>query len=312
MINAHVEVRHAITPEAKYVCASANYEVIQDTPALLEKYELQVDLADEVTYAAATIISMSRYFANDWAGIIDLLDGVLNENDAHPYWEGSSLGDLYSLRSYAHYKLGEIDQAIQDLQQATTLRPTNEEFLARLGSLYAMQGDYAAAIDAFDHALLEKPEWAEVRYERALAYTELQNFEFAIKDLELAIEQHYETACAYNQLGIVHKRQEQFLQALMDFDQATELNPELVYPYVNRAHLYADWTHNFEASVRELEQAVAQTGGDAEIFSWLGYYHERLGHTDEAIENYNQVLHAPDNDDYYDYALQHLEELSSN
>jgi tetratricopeptide (TPR) repeat protein len=72
--------------------------------------------------------------------------------------------------------------AIQALSQATALDPMNPALRLSLGGVYFAIGDYENAIDVFKLAVIAKPDWANSRYNLAVAYREKGETDKAIAE----------------------------------------------------------------------------------------------------------------------------------
>ena len=94
-------------------------------------------------------------------------------------WE--LLGNLY--RQIMAFAQGADQFAIQALGQAVALDPVNPLLRVSLGSTYFAIGDYENAIDTFKLAVIAKPDWANARYNLAVAYREKGDTDKAIAEM---------------------------------------------------------------------------------------------------------------------------------
>jgi tetratricopeptide (TPR) repeat protein len=102
---------------------------------------------------------------------------------------------IYFERSRLWMEAGEIDKAIQDLQEMIALSTTDNfrsynlvttSVYQRLGEAHASLGINEKALEAFSQALEMDPKNGEAQFLRAAAYFEMGNFEGAIADYLLS------------------------------------------------------------------------------------------------------------------------------
>ncbi len=93
----------------------------------------------------------------------------------------SLLASLY--RSVMAFAQGADQFAIQSYSQAIALDPLASDLRISLGGVYYALGDYENAIDAFKMAVLAKKDFANARYNLAIAYREKGEIEKAIAEM---------------------------------------------------------------------------------------------------------------------------------
>jgi tetratricopeptide (TPR) repeat protein len=91
------------------------------------------------------------------------------------------LASLY--RSVMAFAQGSDQFAIQSYNQAIALNPIDTNLRVSLGGVYFALGDYDNAIDALKLAVLTKPDFANARYNLAVAYREKGEINKAIAEM---------------------------------------------------------------------------------------------------------------------------------
>jgi tetratricopeptide (TPR) repeat protein len=111
----------------------------------------------------------------------------------------------------------------------------------RLATVYAAQGEDAAALDAYDTAIKLAPDVAAYYATRALLYIQLGRSGDAIADFEQAISLETGNHLHYGRLGQLYYAQAQYDEAIANLTTATGLNPQYApgFYYLGLAHLAA-------------------------------------------------------------------------
>jgi tetratricopeptide (TPR) repeat protein len=137
-----------------------------------------------------------------------------------------------------------------------TLKVTDNNSLIYLnrGFAHAKLGNYGQAIDDYSRAIEIKPYYIEAYNDRGLAYKALGNHRQAIDDYSRAIEINPVYADAYNNRGIVYSSLGNYGQAIEDYSRAIEINPGHVNAYKNRAMDYLKQGNNI-SGCRDAQKA---------------------------------------------------------
>lgn len=86
------------------------------------------------------------------------------------------------------YAKGADQFAVQALNQAIALDPTNPLLRIKLGGLYYSLGDYQSAIEVFKLAILAKPDFANAHYNLAIAYRDNKQIDKAKEQMNLVLQ----------------------------------------------------------------------------------------------------------------------------
>jgi tetratricopeptide (TPR) repeat protein len=103
-----------------------------------------------------------------------------------------------------------------------------------------LYGNPGYAITYYSHALDLDPDYVEALYQRALAYSRVENPDAALADLNRAVELAPDEATYLVARANLHKKAYHFDLALRDYDQAISLDPRYDAAYFNRANAYYD------------------------------------------------------------------------
>lgn len=145
------------------------------------------DWKDELTLFQKTVAS-----SPDNARARASLGGALYD---HERYEEALNEFRFAVRNNASYapgwsglartegKLGRLNQAIDDMQTAIELDPSNAAYYNSLGMLQFQTKDYFSAIGSFREVLLRRPRQVHARFNLALAFYQIGDFDNAVKEL---------------------------------------------------------------------------------------------------------------------------------
>lgn len=100
------------------------------------------------------------------------------------------------------------------------------------------QGRYGVALQYFDQALSQKPDFADAYYSRGNAKFELSDFSAAIQDYTHALSLRGDFAEAYYNRGNTYACLAQWSSAIHDYTATIALKPDFAPAYANRGWVY--------------------------------------------------------------------------
>jgi len=139
-------------------------------------------------------------------------------------------------RGEARCRQGDIEGAVKDYTEAIRLRPDYAAGFTNRGVVRYSNGDLEGAISDFTEAIRLKPEYgtfsnrAEARYRKG-------DVEGALKDYDEAIRLNPGEANIFSSRGVVRYSQQDVEGALEDYDEAIRLKPEFAEAFNNRGNL---------------------------------------------------------------------------
>jgi tetratricopeptide (TPR) repeat protein len=132
----------------------------------------------------------------------------------------------YVNRGLVHIEIGQMDKAIEDLDKAITLNPRSFEAYTNKGMAYGRAGLLDRAIEQFSKAIDLEPDTAIAYGNRGLAYFLIGQLDRALEDLNKAIELDEDYEQAYFDRGNLHLKLGNRELALSDFQKACEFGDE--------------------------------------------------------------------------------------
>ncbi len=252
-----------------------------------------------------------------------------------------------------------LDLAIADMDKSVKLGGTNKETFTYLGRAYSEKKDWQHSIESFEkgeptsadllrmaqmYAFLNQPQKADSIYsaiqakdptgrDAKFALNETGKAKFRSQDYDGAIAAFRRVIAldpsadeAYYYIGLAHKQNKRYPEALDSLRQAANLAPDkadrqfwlgILYAQLDSTALakerlsrsvaldstgsfagvafrqlgfYDLLAKNYEGAIRLLERAVALNDKDSQAWLWLGQGDQNAGRSAKAIEAYRRVL----------------------
>lgn len=176
----------------------------------------------------------------------------------------SSIAFAYVLRGFAFTQLGDLDEAVNDFSRAIELEPWQFDYYMFRGDAYFLDGEFTDALDDYDSAIFVNPWSSDSYFRRAEAQYELENddagdvddlisravssltlgdMDTAIGFLDEAIDIDDElpnVASAYYLRGSLHLQNGDTDEAVEDYTNALEINPEMHNALLGRGIIYRE------------------------------------------------------------------------
>ena len=165
-------------------------------------------------------------------------------------------GKVYFARAEVLHEVGRYRDAVEDFDETIRLERNNILAFFGRGTSYLALSDFIKAIDDFDQAILRDPDLALAYNNRGLARASLGQWEKALPDFDEAIRIDEKIAPAFNNRGLVLRELGLVDRAIEDLDNAIDLDPQLGMAYFNRALAYTIAGQDLAASL-DVESAVA-------------------------------------------------------
>lgn len=244
-------------------------------------------------------------------------------NTPHPVAEAYNIG----LRAYQR---GDWANAVTYLAQAASVTSNSPDVLFYLGEAYYGQGNNTAAMNTFNQAIAQAPDFAPGYYGRALAIlaSEPDETDAILKDLHTAVQKDPNFSEAYLGMAQVYLQVDQPADALDALDQAARLLPDsaLISLYRAEAYLALDDAQkalsyaqqarakdvtlleayrieglalqaekNEQAAIEPLSIYVLYKADDAEVWTALAQAYLASSHPDKAQQALNKALQLDHN-----------------
>lgn len=146
--------------------------------------------------------------------------------------------------------------------------------------------NYAKSIEQGE---LDKSDLFQAYYNRAMGYSEMRDYDSAIKDYTSAIKLKPEDTEAYNSRGVAYKDKGEYDKAIIDFDKVIELDPNNALAYFNRGNIY-DKKEEYDNAIADYNKAIKLNPDAANYYSNRGLAYDNNGEYDKAIADFNKAI----------------------
>ena len=309
LLNRAIELDHDYAP----AYASLTF-------AYYEKNRLNPDSqwAKEATQSAARALQLNNDLADSHlaAGISATLNG--KKDDAEREFRRAADLDPKSFRPHRWLGLlftgsGEKGEAEAELGRALVLNPNDWHTNMDLGLLYYKSARYAEAAKAWEASSKLSPDNFMVLKNLAAAYHMMDRYEDAASALQKSLEIK-PAAATYNNLGTLRFFQGRYEDAVPAFEKAVNMAANNYYYWGNLGDAYR-WAPGeksksnpaYENAIRLAREGLATHPQDFDVRANLALYLAKAGDKKAALEEIQQVDHAPKKEagDYFRSAVVH-------
>ena len=201
-------------------------------------------------------------------------------------------------RGFAHYQLGNADEALSDFREAVKLNPLEPGFLNNLSVLYMEIGDYDKAINNF-HSIRDKNTDISVLNNQGVIYynRNRQNGFYTSQSKEEEAFEHFERALKkepthpylLNNKGVLHFNLSQYQKAIEYFELAVNADNYYIDALYNRAITWMQLKKYAEAR-KDLDALLDINPKHVEAYRARSECHKRLNQFQLANRDYKKVL----------------------
>lgn len=202
-----------------------------------------------------------------------------------------SLNKMNEAVSLAH--AGQTVQAVEALERARALDPTNEQVSWNLAMVHLEQHKYDAARDALQQAIAASPNKGTFHEKLGAVLMQLKDWTGAKAALEKAIATDPTLFKAYYRLGRVEEQLENEQGALQRYTEAVQKGPRFLESYAALGRLYANLGYMDQAqTVLEagLQVAIPGTEEEATVHHLLGTVYLQQRKIPEATREFRNAL----------------------
>ncbi len=188
-----------------------------------------------------------------------------------------------------HHEAGRWGEAELIYRQVLAQFPDYSDALNLLGALACQTDHLDDAIELIQKAIAINPTQAGYYHNLGESYRRSGRWEGAIAAFQRAVELRSEHAETYNNLGIVLNEVGRVEEAIEVYRRALALKPDHHWAYVNLGNALSRLGRHEEA-VESFQRVLAFDANFAEAYNSLGVTLQALGRTVEAVAAYRRVI----------------------
>ncbi|MHC4744510.1 MAG: tetratricopeptide repeat protein [Planctomycetota bacterium] len=182
-----------------------------------------------------------------------------------------------------------FEEAISEYEIALQLNPNDLETLNSLAVDYTRTGQYDLAIDVFEQIEEINPEFEPSYCNRIITYTEMEQHDLAEQMFYLAQQVNPDCALCYYNIGNSLFVRGEYKKAVRCWLRTAELESE--HPQINYRIAQAYWCEGDHERAGEYFLAELRTNpGDVEVILDYGLFLLELGQIESAKEKFNRIL----------------------
>ena len=208
--------------------------------------------------------------------------------------EQNSASDPRVILALVHLGMGNIESAVDELQDAIRTNPNNQRLFETLREICLHEKRFDLAQNAFQNLIKDFPENSHIRTGLAWTYNKLEEYESALELLEDVIAQsdsldtnvhHF----ALVQLGKIYLRQERFEQSVAVLDDALELigDDVLILLLLGECRLRQGYE---ETAQKRFDDAITISTNPASTTSHIAQLYYGAGFDSQAIAYYERAV----------------------
>jgi predicted O-linked N-acetylglucosamine transferase (SPINDLY family) len=195
-----------------------------------------------------------------------------------------------------YYRSGDYPAAEACFHQVLQWQQDNADAWHLLGIIAMQQGNYATAIERINYAIKLKPTDVNFRINLGNAFQELGQLEAAISTYQQVIQLDSSALDAHYNLGLALQKQGNLEGAIASYQHVIELNPNYDSAYINLGIAFKA-QGNLEQAIEAYQCALLLKPDNYFAYNNLGIAFKEQGKLEEAISSFEHVLKLKP--DYY-------------
>ncbi len=205
--------------------------------------------------------------------------------------EGPPFGWAMNNRGALRRKLGDLDGARLDLDEAVRRLPDVAAARLNRAALRIRLGDLRGALEDFDAALRLSPDNPMALADRGVVHKDLGDFPAALADFDASLRVRPEEAVVLSNRGAMRRALGDLTSALEDYDAALRLSPDDPETLFNRGNLRRA-LRDTRGGIADYDEALRLRPDFAMALANRGVARKTLGDTDGALADFEAAIRA--------------------
>lgn len=252
--------------------------------------------AAESTYKDVIAIEPSNLEANFYLGLISFINADYIASEEYYLQALETEPDNNDVKDYlskAYLKQDKIDEAIDVLTEIAEDNQDKEIWL-RIGRIYGDNEYFDEALEAYDKAIEIDPEYAEAFYVKGYLLYDLEEFEEAIVPFETASNAFPEDDDLQKKLATCYKKTGKLDAAIDQYKGIIEEQPDNIRAYMNLANAY-NATEQYQEGLDVALTLNEKVHDNANVYILLATSYSYLEQYGNAEKNANKAIEIDPN-----------------
>ena len=280
------------------------YAQTKRVDAAKQEYLQAVETARKLSNEFPLLWGYRNRYTQSYSAYVQFLESRGHSAEAAEFlrteasWLNPRTAAQFVVRAELHRRVGEIPKALADLSKCLDLDPNNAQAYSMRAKLYQDLGEATKAMADYNKYVELSRNSAQARFARGEFYlNQLKDYEKALLDLNVAIEQRPSIAYWYKRRALAHFRLGHFDEALTDLGKAVELRPNditnLTWIPTNLVAQCPDGRF-CEGMLALADRTIKLTDGSGAAYAARATLLETLGHAEQASADYERLLTLED------------------
>jgi predicted Zn finger-like uncharacterized protein len=187
------------------------------------------------------------------------------------------------------WRLGQLDEAVTELEKAKEDDPRSINIPITLGAVLYEKNDLAGAEKNLMLAIGREPSNHEALYYMAMVKAKRAEYTGAIDQMKLAVEKAPQRADYHYALGDIYRKAERVTEAIEEWKETIKRDPNHADAYEALGRAYLD-AGKVDEAIPALDSALAVDPQRKRVLGAIGDAFFTAGRWDEAIKRYEKAL----------------------
>ncbi len=197
-------------------------------------------------------------------------------------------------KALAFIRQGQLDKAERIYRKLIATGTTNHLVYGNLGVLCGKRGNKTEMIDLLKNALQIQPDYPEAHYNLANALQEQGDFNAAIAAYQKAIRLRPTFSVAHYNLGLSLQKKGDFKQSIISYQKAIKLQPKYPEAFLNLG-ISQKKNNDLTSAIASYQEAIKLNPHCLEAYFNLGNALQAKGEFNAAIVSYHQLIRLKSN-----------------
>jgi len=187
------------------------------------------------------------------------------------------------------FSSGKQKKALEKIESLNEKYPNNSTLFNIKGACYAELKQFDAAVNAYERAIIIKPDYYKAHYNLGGVLHELGHLDSAVKSFKTALNIEPNYAEAHNNLGNVFRDLKQLDDAVSSYKKAVIIQPDYIEAHYSLGASFHD-LNKIDAAIKCYTEVLVIKPDFAEMHNNLGVLFQELGQIDSAVKHLEDAL----------------------